>query len=312
MLLTPLVSVVLCAGSALFPATALKPALAEARDGDRLVVAEFWTFGAEPSRSYRTKELSRPEVLAFLENHAVGARVNADFNPSLKKRYFVKELPTVLLLDGNAVLWGRVTGAVPAPKLVERLEDARKERAAFFAARRTLEQSPGDAAALLAIFKGYLRREEADKAEEALTNLRRADPEAETARPEELAFAIAAEILEPRRDLANAVRLYAQAADWARSGNREIRSAALFHVANLKLAAGEPQVTAEVLRLLLEEFPRFPDRSKALYVLGLTYVRELKQPDKGEPYLKEARDSYSDRFSEAAATLLENLALYKK
>ena len=62
-----------------------------------------------------------------------------------------------------------------------------------------------------------------------------------------------------------------------------------------------------MLELLLEEFERFPERSKALYVLGLTYVRELKQPKKGIPHLKRVRDRYADRFSLAAEKLLENI-----
>jgi len=307
-----LIAVAVLAGPVSFPKTALKPAIKEAQRTHKLILVEFWTFNTEPSRSYSEKVLGTPTVLNWLAAHALGARVNFDFNASLCKRFFVKEVPTLLLLDEKLRVWARITGSRRPAEIVRELDRALKERAAFRRALKVLKENPKDGAALLDLYRGYLRQENAKQAEAALLKLKDVDPEGKLLPPAEGAFDIAARILEPRRQTNQAIRLFTRAAEWARKRNPEVRRDALFRLANLKLLEGEPDTAAKLLELLLSEFKRFPDRSKALYVLGLIYVRDLKETKKGKKVLIEVRDRYADRFSLAAERLLDLVARREK
>jgi tetratricopeptide (TPR) repeat protein len=300
---------VLAAPAAAFPTTPLKPAVEAARAENRLVVAEFWTFNAEPSRSYAQKILSQPPVMAWVEEHARGARVNADFNRKLSADFHVQELPTLLVMDSTAQVWGRITGPRRPEEIVKELGAILADREAFAEAQKALAAKPDDAAALAKLVTGFIRQEKPKEAEEALLRLRAADPTGAVACHEALAFAIADAILEPRRNIPEAIRLFKVAADWAERGKKEIRENALFRLANLKLLEGDFSAAAKLLELLLAESPRFPDRSKALYVLGLVYVRDLKDKAKGKTILLDLAKHYADRFSVAAEKLLESIAL---
>ena len=102
---TVLATLLLLASEPSFPTTPLKAAVEAARSQERVILTEFWSFDAEPSRSYASKVLSQPSVTAWLAEHAVGARVNADFNRKLRADLAVKELPTLLVLDADLRLW---------------------------------------------------------------------------------------------------------------------------------------------------------------------------------------------------------------
>ncbi len=309
---TLLFQLILLAEPTEFPVVALKPALEMAREQQRFVLAEFWTYTAEPSRSYARKVLSRPAVLQWLGKCAVGARVNADFNKKLRTRFAVKDLPTLLLFDADLRLWCRITGPRKPKEIVTELEAARADHRAFYEAQAILQTTPRDSRALAAQVTGYLRQENAEQAEKALMELRTADPDGTAACQEKLAFAIADQILEPRGDLPGAIRLFALAADWSRTGKRELRQKAVFRLANLKLREGEYEKTVELLELLLKESKEFPDRSKAMFVLGTTYVRQLKNYKKGRVILQQLVKQHADRWAVEAEKFLDVLNLQQE
>lgn len=292
-----------------FPATPLRIAIEAARTERRLILAEFWTFNVEPSRSYAERVLSQRPLLDWLAQNAVGARVNADFNRKLRDRFAVKDLPTLILFDSDLRIWCRIAGPKKAEEILKALEEALADRLAFSKAREILEADPREPRALSSLVKGYLRQEDAAEAESALVRLREADPAGSAACHEGFAFDIASGILEPRGNVKEAIRVFALAADWARKGKKEVREKALFHLASLKLLGGEPEAAAEVLELLLGESERFPDRSKALYTLGWIYVHDLKETklEKGKQVLRRLMEGYADRFSVEAEKLLEAL-----
>ena len=292
-----------------FPATALKPALAEAQAADRLVVAEFWTMKTEPSRSYRARTLSSPAVLAWLAAHGVGARVNLDFNAKICAQLAVVDVPTLLVLDSDARVWGRIAGEKKPEEIVAELEAARVARAAFAAAEATLASAPEDAAALRARVEGLLRNENPAEAEKALLHLARVSRE--TRGREALALRIGNLYFLARKDAA-ARRVYMQAADWARGGDWSVRPPAVIALAAIELRGNRPDSAVRLLEVLLDESDRFPERSQALFVLGETYLTKLRDRAKAKEILRRLSENYADRYAQAAQTLLRYIALHEQ
>ncbi len=292
-----------------FPVTALKPALAEARAAGRLVVAEFWTMKTEPSRSYRTRTLSAPAVLAWLATHGVGARVNADFNAKICAQLAVADVPTLLVLDPGASVWGRIAGEKKPEDIVVELEAARAARAAFAEAEATLASAPDDARALRVRVEGLLRNEKPAEAEKALAHLARVHREAQGR--EALALRIGDLFFAARQD-ADARRIYMQAADWARNGDRSVRPPAVIALAAIELRGNRPDSAAKIIEILLGESDRFPERSKALFMLGETYLTKLGDRAKAKEVLLRLTDNYADRYAEAAGSLLRYIELQEQ
>ncbi len=292
-----------------FPRTPLKPAVVEAKAKDRLIVVEFWTMKAEPSRSYRQKTLGAAPVLAWLGLYGVGARVNVEFNKKLCTQLEVVETPTVLVLDADLARWTRIEGEKKTEEIAAELEAARTARTAFLQAEATLKTAPDDPAALRARAGGFIRREDGPEAEKTLQHL--AEVDAGRQGCEDLALRLGNLYYRQRRDK-EAVRVLLLAADWARSGNKEVRPQAIVALAALELRADRPDKAVEALELLLKESNRFPDRSKALFILGETYLNKLKDRTRAREVLLRLRDNYSDRFAEAATSLLHYMELQDK
>ncbi len=292
-----------------FPVTALKPALAEARAADRLVVAEFWTMKTEPSRSYRTTTLSSPAVLGWLGTHAVGARVNVDFNAKICAQLAVVDVPTLLVLDAGAVVWGRIAGEKKPEEIVAELEAARVARTAFAEAEAALASAPDDARALRTRVESLVRNEKPAEAEKALAHLARVSRE--TQGREALALRIGDLYFAARQD-PDAKRIYVQAADWARTGDKNVRPPAVIALAAIELRGNRPDKAVEILLILLGESDRFPERSKALFILGEAYLTKLGDRAKAKEALLRLRENYNDRYSEAAKSLLRYIELQEK
>lgn len=292
-----------------FPKTPLKLAIEEAKAQNRLVVAEFWTMKTEPSRSYAKTALAAPPVLAWLGQHGVGARVNADFNKKLCAQLSVVDLPTLLVLDADLALWARIEGERKPADIAAELEAARNARAAFAQAETTLKDTPDDIAALRTRIDGLIRREDPVEAEKTL--MRCANTDAGRLGREDLALRVGNLYYLKRLDK-EATRVLLLAADWARGGNKEARPQAIVALAAIELRANKPDKAVEILELLLKEFDRFPDRSKALFMLGETYLNKLEARAKAKEVLLRLRDNYADRFSEAAKSLLSYIELLDK
>jgi tetratricopeptide (TPR) repeat protein len=292
-----------------FPKTPLLQAVEEAKARDRLILAEFWTLKSEPSRSYATTTLGAAPVLAWLGANGVGARVNLEFNKKICTQLGVVEAPTLLVLDAGLARWARIEGAKRPEEIVAELDAARAARKAFKDAEAVLATAPDDANALRTRTDGLIRGENAVEAEKTLRRL--AALEAGKAGREDLALRIGMVYYAQRRDK-DATRILLEAADWARSGNKDARPPAVVTLAAIELRANRPDRAVEALELLLKEQDRFPDRSKALFMLGETYLNKLKDRAKAKEALRTLVENHADRFSEAGKTLLRYIELQEK
>ncbi len=302
---------------ATFPEQPLKAALAQAKEQDKLIVAEFWTYHGEPSHSYAEKTLSTPAVRTWLGNHAAGCRINFNFNRSLRTRFHVIETPTVLLLDTKLQIWAKLKGAHPPEKVVEKLEEGRRIREAFLEAQKAIAGNPQDAAVHLALTRGYIQMGNPESAEKALREFHRLDPLGTIGCHEKLAFDIGY-IHHLRRRDSEAERLYRLSAEWARTGRKDIRASVLYFLASLQMRSDQYDKAIAVLELLLDEFKKLPEsseeifvphRSEVLYVLALQYMQHTKTPEKGKKMLETIAEQYAGRFAEAAEHYLRHIEM---
>lgn len=302
-----------------FPRTALKKAQPQAQSAQRFLLVEFWTYNTPESRVFHKKVLSNPKVLTWLNQHAVGARINFDFNKRLRTHFHVKDLPSVLLLDGDLRIWGRAAGAIKPDSLIKTLEKGRAMRDAFLAAQKKLKQSPNDPAQLLALVKGYIHQEDGKTAQSHLMQLCKVDPGFQSGPLEKLAFDIG-HVLDGRHQNVQAKKSYHLAATWAKNRNHAVRAASLYHLAVLQLRTKQPDKAMQLLELLLDEFdpmPKatealfIPKRSEVMYVLATQYIKDANDMSRGVALLKKVVNNYGDRFSEAAEKLLALTELQK-
>jgi TolA-binding protein len=198
----------------------------------------------------------------------VCARVNAATQADLVRKFDVRGAPTILLLDGDGNEMTRVTGLVDKPALLAKLSEARRSKLTFREAKRLASQNPGDVQANWKVAEGYLEDGREDLAEPHLRNVVEHDAENRYGYTDNAMFALGY-CLGRRGEYAQAVYSFEH---------------------------------------LLERWPNFKDKDKALYCLGLSQLA-LGRRDKGraalEQLLREFPDASVVKSAKAALEKLE-------
>ncbi len=85
---------------------------------DKPVIVDFWAVWCGPCR------MVGPIVQEIGEEYSdkcLVGKLDVDHNPEVAKKYGIRNIPTILFFKGGEVVDKQV-GAVPKPKLVEKLE----------------------------------------------------------------------------------------------------------------------------------------------------------------------------------------------
>jgi len=176
----------------------------------------------------------------------VCARVNAEEDERAARKFDVRGAPTILFLDGDGNEMSRVTGLVDKPALLEKLDEASRSRLTFREAHRRALQDPADVQANWQVAQTYLEEGREEMAEPHLRNVVDHDPDNRYGLTDDATFALGF-VLGKRGQ-------YAQA--------------------------------AQEFENVVQRWPAFKDKDKAMYCLGLSELA-LGQTIKGREELEQ-------------------------
>ncbi|HUK81003.1 MAG TPA: divalent cation tolerance protein CutA [Verrucomicrobiae bacterium] len=183
----------------------------------------------------------------------VCARVNAATQSEQARKYDVRGAPTILLLDSKGNEMSRVTGLVDKTTLLGKLSEGRRSKLTFREARRAAVNDSADVQANWKVAETYLEEGREDLAEPFLRNVVEHDESNQYGFTDNAMFALGFAL--GKRDQ------YAQAVD--------------------------------TLEHLLQRWPQFKDKDKALYCLGLSQLA-VGQKDKGRATLEQLVREFPD------------------
>lgn len=207
------------------------------------------------------------KAVADAAQEFVCVRVDAGAQADEARKLDVRGAPTILVLDGQGNEMERLAGLVGKDKLLAKLAETRRGKLTLREARRLAQQNPGDVQANWKVAETYLEEGREDLAEPYLRNVLAHDEENQYGYTDNAMFALAF-ALGKRGDYAKAVYSFEK---------------------------------------LLERWPDYKDKDKALYCLGLSQLA-VGQKDKGRATLQQLmRDFPESSTAKNAQTALDKL-----
>jgi periplasmic divalent cation tolerance protein len=197
----------------------------------------------------------------------VCVRVNAVKDADSAQKFDVRGAPTILLLDGEGNERSRVTGLVDKSVLLSKLSEARRSKLTFLEARRLALQDPANVQANWKVAETYLEEGREDLAEPHLRNVIEHDGKNRYGYTDNAMFALGFAL-----------------------GKRGQYGQAVYS-----------------FKRLVERWPGFKDKDKALYCLGLSQLA-LGQKEQGRAALEKLIREFPDgAVAKAAKQALEKL-----
>ena len=133
-----------------FAAMSFDQACVAAKDQNRLVLVYFSKLGDEQCETFRKLTWHDASVGKWLGEHVIAIEVEASSGQALRARFSVLATPTVLVLSSGGDLRSRIVGFRDAAELLVELDAALQASDPVELARRRLELSADNAAAMLA------------------------------------------------------------------------------------------------------------------------------------------------------------------
>ena len=190
----------------------------------------------------------------------VCVRIDAGKDGDETRQLDVRGAPTILFLDGQGNEMSRVAGLVDKDQLLAKLSEAKRSKLTFREARRLAMQNPADVQANWKVAETYLEEGNEDLAEPHLRNVIGHDEENQYGYTDKAMFALGFAL-----------------------GKR-----------------GEYGQAAYSFEKLLERWPDYKDKDKALYCLGLSQLA-VGQKDKGRARLEQLVREFPNSSTAASA-----------
>lgn len=107
----------------------LNEVLTQAKNEGKLVFVDCYTEWCGPCKMMATKEFVKKEAGDYFNAKFVNFKIDIEKGegPEVGKKYDVNAFPTFLILEPNGDLRGRLVGAAPIDKFIEKVEAAMKE-----------------------------------------------------------------------------------------------------------------------------------------------------------------------------------------
>jgi periplasmic divalent cation tolerance protein len=197
----------------------------------------------------------------------VCVRIDAGKDADDTRQLDVRGAPTILFLDGQGNEMSRVAGLVDKDQLLSKLSDAKQSKLTFREARRLAMKNPADVQANWKVAETYLEEGNEDLAEPYLRNVIEHDEDNQYGYTDKAMFALGFAL-----------------------GKR-----------------GEYGQAAYSFEKLLERWPDYKDKDKALYCLGLSQLA-VGQRDKGRARLEQLVSEFpNSSTAQSAQAALDKL-----
>jgi len=185
----------------------------------------------------------------------VCARFSAVRQPEIARKFDVRGAPTLLVLDATGNEMTRIAGLVEAPRLLARLADARRGKLTLRDARRQAGRDPRDVAANWLVAESYLEDGREDLAEPFLRNVIAADEDNRQGHTDDALFALGYALGKRGQHAASVVALEKLVDRWPAFKDKD---KALYCVGLSHLALGHREAARSALTRLVKELPDSP------------------------------------------------------
>lgn len=101
-----------------FTLTSWQLASKRARAGKRLVMIDFYTTWCEPCKTLDETTWKDDRVLAWLREHTVAMKIDAEKEVALAQEFGASGWPTMIFCDADGEEYGRITGLVDPTKFL--------------------------------------------------------------------------------------------------------------------------------------------------------------------------------------------------
>ncbi len=145
-------------------AKSLDAALAEAKQGNKLVMVDFYTTWCPPCKKLDAETYGDEKFAEYANAEIVSLKLDAEKEGAkAAEKYKVEAYPTILFLDGAGRPVGRSVGFIAAAPLVAKLKAVAKAAKEFAALAEAFAAKPGDAEAFANIGVALALRGDADE-----------------------------------------------------------------------------------------------------------------------------------------------------
>ena len=152
-------------------------AVAQAKKTNKLVMVDFYTDWCGWCKVLDKKTYPDKKVIALTKASFIPVKINAEKEgQAAAAKYGVRSYPTILFIDGNGQVAGRIGGYAPPAPFAEQMQKIAASARQFPAAVSAYKANPNNTAAAAKITELYANRGDAKNAVSAYAYVKKNDP----------------------------------------------------------------------------------------------------------------------------------------
>lgn len=191
-------------------------AVKQAKATNKLVMVDFYTDWCGWCKVLDKKTYPDKNVVRLTHARFIPVKINAEKEgQAAATKYGVRSYPTILFIDGNGSVAGRIGGYAPPGPFAEQMQKISTDYRELPAVLAKFKQNPGDVAAAAKLTDVYASRGESALAVSSFNSVKKADPQNNKGYTAKAANAVGDMYL-GQQDVARAVPYFQQGAQFAK------------------------------------------------------------------------------------------------
>ncbi len=191
-------------------------AVKQAKATNKLVMVDFYTDWCGWCKVLDKKTYPDKNVVRLTRASFIPVKINAEKEgQAAATKYGVRSYPTILFIDGNGAIAGRIGGYAPPGPFAEQMQKISKDARELPAALAKFKQNPGDVASAAKLTDVYASRGDSARAVASFNAVKKADPQNSKGYTAKAANAVG-DMYQSKQDVARAVPYFQKAAQTAK------------------------------------------------------------------------------------------------